>query len=242
MTVVGVIGELLITAGVIALLYVAWQMWVGDLIYGAQRNAVGQQLSQEWEQEVPAPTPSTSDTPAPPAVITDPAQVPVMAAPGDGEQFAVLRVPRFGADYNMPIAGGTTRARTLDPIGIGHYNGTQMPGEIGNFALAAHRLTHGGAFNYLDQLRLGDAIVVETPDGWYTYRYRTLEYVHPTEVAVLDPVPQAPDVAAGNAFITLTSCNPRWTMDERIVAYGVFESFTPRSAGQPESLTEGVTA
>ena len=39
-SVVGVIGELLITAGVIVLLYVVWQLWVGDLIYGAERNAI----------------------------------------------------------------------------------------------------------------------------------------------------------------------------------------------------------
>ncbi len=247
MTVVGVIGELLITAGVIALLYVGWQMWFGDVIYSAQHNAAGKQLAQQWETVDPRPatsasaSPAASATSAPAVAITDPAQIPIMAAPHDGEQFAVLRVPRFGTDYNMPIAGGTSRERTLDPIGIGHYDGTQMPGEIGNFALAAHRLTHGGAFNYLDKLQLGDAIVVETPEGWYTYRFRSLEYVRPTEVAVLDPVPQEPGVPAGNAYITLTSCHPRWTMDERIVAYGVFDSFTPRTAGPPASLTKGVT-
>ncbi len=56
----GVIGELLITAGVLTLLYVGWQLWIGDLIYGAQRSAAGQELSQEWEQEYAAPSPSAS--------------------------------------------------------------------------------------------------------------------------------------------------------------------------------------
>ncbi|MET0812263.1 MAG: sortase, partial [Microbacterium sp.] len=80
-------------------------------------------------------------------------------------------------------------------------------------------------------------IVVETPDGWYTYRFRTLEYVTPDRVDVLLPVPQAPDVPAGMQYITLTSCSPMYSMTERIVAFGVFDSFTPRSDGPPSSLT-----
>ena len=66
-----------------------------------------------------------------------------------------------------------------------------MPGEVGNFAVAAHRTTYGKPFNRIAELHVNDAIVVETADGWYTYRFRTLEYVTPDEVEVLLPVPQA---------------------------------------------------
>lgn len=237
-SVVGVIGELLITAGIIVLLYVVWQLWVGDLIYGAERNAEGTQLSQEWAEQyegedpvVAAPEPDPS---APAAPVTAPA--PVLPEAGDGETFAVMRIPRFGSDYAVPMAGGVTRSRTLDPIGIGHYPGTRMPGEPGNFAVAAHRTTWGKPFNRIADLHVGDAIVVETQAGWYTYRFRTLQYVRPNEVEVLLPVPQAMDVPAGTAYITMTSCSPMYAMTERIVAYGVFESFTPRDAGEPASL------
>jgi len=237
-SVIGVIGEVLITAGVIVLLYVVWQLWVGDLIYGAERNAEGAELSQEWQQQwndnpVVAPTPDPTETVAPDPVT---APAPVMAEPGDGEKFAVMHIPRFGPDYAVTMAGGVSRARTLDPIGIGHYPGTRMPGEAGNFALAAHRTTWGKPFNRIADLHVGGAIVVETEAGWYTYRFRTLEYVRPDEVEVLLPVPQAMDVPAGTAYITMTSCSPMYAMTERIVAYGVFESFTPRSAGEPASL------
>ena len=132
-----------------------------------------------------------------------------------------------------------SRSRTLDPIGIGHYPGTRMPGEVGNFAVAAHRTTYGKPFNRIAELRLNDAIVVETADGWYTYRFRTLEYVTPDEVEVLLPVPQVEAAPAGSRCITLTSCSPMFAMTERIVAYGVFESFTPRTAGAPAALTDG---
>lgn len=230
------LGELLITAGVIVLLYVVWQLWVGDMIYGAERNATGQQLSQEWAQEYGYPSTNEPDAPDEP-VTADPVILP---EPADAEEFGVMHIPRFGSDYAVPMAGGVTRARTLDPIGIGHYPGTSMPGEAGNFAVAAHRTTWGKPFNRIAELRVGDAIVVETAEGWYTYRFRTLEYVRPDEVDVLLPVPQAADLPPETAYITMTSCSPMFSMAERIVAYGVFDSFTPRSAGAPASLTEGV--
>jgi sortase A len=246
-SVAGVLGELLITAGVLTLLYVGWQLWIGDMIFGAQRNAVGQDLSQQWEQEYAGPAPSASPSASPsaaPDAPAEPAPVEPVILPeaGDGETFAVMRIPRFGADYAWQVAGGVTRERTLDPIGIGHYPGTPMPGAVGNFAVAAHRTTWGAPFNRIAELHVGDAIVVETADGWYTYRFRTLEYVEPTEVDVLLPVPQVPDAPAGSRYITMTSCSPMYAMTERIVAYGVFESFTPRASGTPASLTEGVPA
>ena len=201
----GVVGELLVTLGVLVLLYVAWQLWIGDMIYGAERTAAGQERTAAW-----------------------------------AEDFGVMRIPRFGPDYFYDIAGGVTRERTLDPIGIGHYPGTAMPGQQGNFALAAHRTTWGKPFHRIADLRVGDAIVVETEAGWYTYRFRTLEYVTPDQVDALAPVPQVPTAPANGAYITLTSCSPMYSLAERIVAYGVFEGFTPRSAGPPAALTEGV--
>jgi sortase A len=234
-SVFGVIGELFITAGVVVLLYVAWQMWIGDVIYGAQASAEGQSLSQEWEQQYEEVRQPAPEEPAPAAV-----EPVILPQPADAETFAVMRIPRFGSDYAFQIAGGTTRARTLDTKRIGHYTDAAMPGEIGNFAVAAHRTTYGAPFNRLADLHVGDAIVVESPEGWYTYRFRTLEYVTPSEVDVLLDVPQAPEVPAGERYITMTSCSPMYSLAERIVGYGVFEGFTPRSAGPPASLTEAV--
>jgi sortase A len=239
--VIGVFGELLMTIGVIVLLYVAWQMWIGDVIYAAERNQEGTQLSQQWQQEYaaqsPTPDPAPSEQPGAPAVI-EPVALP---QPADAQQFGVMHIPRFGADYMVPIAGGVSRARTLDPIGIGHYPDSAMPGEVGNFALAAHRTTFGKPFNRIAELHVGDAIVVETEAGWYTYRFRTLEYVTPDAVDVLLDVPRKPDVPAGERYITMTSCSPMYAMTERIVGYGLFESFTPRSAGAPPAMTEAAS-
>ncbi|MEL5990991.1 class E sortase [Microbacterium phosphatis] len=232
-TFASMLGEILLTAGVVILLYVLWQVWIGDVIYSSQHNAQGAKQSHEWSLIEPtelAPAPEPSEGAYEPLVLPEPV---------DTEVFALMRVPRWGDDYAVNIAGGTSRAGTLDHIGIGHYLDTEMPGEVGNFGLAAHRTTFGKPFSDLQSLRIGDPIVIETKEGWYTYRFRTLEYVSPDAYDVLADVPQAPEVPAGERYITLTSCSPRFAMTERIVAYGVFESYLPRSTGEtPPALTE----
>ena len=55
-------------------------------------------------------------------------------------------------------------------IGPGHYAGTQMPGQQGNFAVAGHRVSKGSPFNDLGLLASCDAVVVETQDDWFVYR------------------------------------------------------------------------
>lgn len=237
-SVAGVFGEILITLGVIVLLYVVWQMWVGDMIYGAQANAEGAAMTEQWDAEV--------DALSIPEPASDPEAVgewepPLITGPTGTEDFATMLVPRFGADYSRPIAGGVTRAGTLDRNRIGLYPDAAMPGQPGNFSLAAHRTTWGAPFGPIADLQLGDAIVVETAEGWYTYRFRTLEYVVPTQVDVLLDVPQRPETPMGERYITLTSCSPKFSLAERIVAYGVFDSFQPRAEGPPASLTEGVS-
>lgn len=233
-TLTSVLGELLLTAGVLVLLFVAWQMWVGDIIIAAQKNEEGAVVSRQLA-EGPAPEPpplveAEDGTSSYEPVIPEP--------PADAEWFGQMHIPRFGADYNFGIYGGTSRARTLDRLGIGVYKGSRMPGEVGNFALAGHRTTWGKPFNQLDKLHLDDAIVVETPDGWYTYRFRTLQYVKPSQVDVLLEVPQMPGAVTGERYITLTACSPLYSLAERIVAYGVFESFQPRAEGPPSALTD----
>lgn len=231
-TFTSVLGELLLTAGVLVMLFVAWQMWIGDIIIGAQQNSEGAAVSAEWESE-PPPEP-------PPVVEIEDGETwyepPLLEHPGAGEYLAQMRIPRFGDDYNVAIAGGTSRPVTLDHGWIGVYDQSKMPGQVGNFSVAGHRTTWGAPLNRIDKLRLGDAIVVETQEGWYTYRFRTLEYVTPTQVDVLLDVPQVPGAETGERYLTLTACSPLYSLAERIIAYAVFEGFQPRAEGAPESM------
>lgn len=237
LAIVSVIGELFITAGVICFLFIGWQLWLNDLVVGQEQRSSALELEDQWRTPGSAPVPPTRD-----ASTTDHGEPVVAADPQVGTGFATLYVPRFGADYVRPIGEGISLASVLNnpDLGIGHYPETQLPGELGNFALAAHRTTWGAPFKQVADLRVGDKLYVQTSDGWYTYAFRTLEYVWPTGVGVLEPVPQAPGVEPLDRVITLTSCNPMFSAAERIIAYGVLEHWQPTSAGMPAELSEQI--
>ncbi|MFT2817389.1 class E sortase [Leifsonia sp. A12D58] len=237
-TIVGVIGELLITAGVLVLLFLGWQLWWNDLVTANAQTDAATEISQQWIKAAPV-------APVEP-VSPDPVDYgePIIAAPAvDGEAFAVLYVPRFGTDYHRTIAGGTgTSVLNSMRLGVGHYLDTQMPGEVGNFAVAAHRSAYGGALHLINELQLGDSIYVQTADGYYTYTFRDLEYVQPTQVDVIAAVPHQPGATPTDRLITLTSCNPLYSTAERIIAYGVFEGWQPLEAGPPAELAPIIAA
>ena len=233
--IVGVFGELLLTAGAFVFLYLGWQLYLNNAIASSEQTQLAQELSRTWAAEY-TEGPIVGDVPkaGQPAAATD---IPVYSgAPGNAEQFATLIVPRFGADWTRPIAEGIGIYDVLNTYGIGHYPGTSMPGAVGNFAVAGHRTSHGDALININQLDVGDSIYVETADGWYRYAFRSHEYVPPTGVDVLAAVPQAPGAAATDRIITLTSCNPVHSVSERYIAYGVLADWTPRSAGPPAEI------
>jgi sortase A len=128
--------------------------------------------------------------------------------------------------------------------GIGHFPGTG-PGQIGNFALAAHRVTHGEPFRHLPDLRPGDEIIVETADAIYRYVLDTdpNDLVVPfTDGWVLQPVPAPPEgespppgmpdfdgsAIPDRAIITLTTCSELFHTDDRMVAFGHLASTVPK--------------
>lgn len=225
--VVLVAGELLMTAGVILLLFVAWQLWWTNV----ESDAVQRDVVKDFAQsQAPAPQPAGPADYGPPAVG---------AEPGTGETIGIIYVPRFGADYTRPIVQGTTPA-VLDALGLGHYAGTAMPGDIGNFAVAGHRQTHGAVLDNIDALVPGDKIYVQTREGYYVYVFRDSEIVLPAQRTVLLPVPNQPGVSPTESILTMTTCHPRYGSEERFIAYSVLESWQPASAGPPAEIATQV--
>lgn len=229
-SIVGVAGELLITAGVLVLLFLGWQQWLGDIIEGHQLYGQSVHQSQEWIKAA-GPTKAPADPAAPPVIA---------ASLANGKTFGILYVPRFGADYARPIAQGTSLS-VLNKGNLGHYPTTQMPGAVGNFMVASHRKAYGGDLEHINNLRVGDHIFVGTADGWYQYTFRNLQFVEPTDVAILDPVPDQPGLQAGDRIITLQSCNPFFSTAERIMAYGTFDTFYPVSGPPPAEIAATVS-
>jgi sortase A len=235
--IVGVFGELLITAGVLVLLFLGWQFSLNGIMLNNQQASEANALSEGWAGEQPAssPAPSASADPSVPAAFQY-GEPPVLEAPSSTDEFAVIYVPRFGADFKKTIAEGVDPRAVLNNGGAGHYPSTQMPGQIGNFAVAAHRDGWGSPFLKINELQVGDPIYIETQDGWFTYTFRGLEYVTPFGVGVIDPVPQVTGATPTDRLITLTSCNPLYIASERIIAYGVLTDWQPRSAGAPAAI------
>ncbi|MEZ0163154.1 class E sortase [Kineococcus sp. LSe6-4] len=228
---VSVVGELLVTAGVLTLLFVVWQLHWTDLTSGRAQAATVSSLEQRWERTDPTPTAAPSQQPA-----EQPADPPVdpVAVPGVGQPFAILHVPRFAADYAVPVVEGTGTEELKD--GIGHYTRTVMPGQVGNFAVAGHRVTYGKPFHQVAELRDGDAVVVQTATQWLTYRVRSHEIVRPQQVSVIAPVPDQPGAAPTQAWLTMTACHPMHSARQRYVVHALLESVRDRADGPPDSL------
>ena len=92
-------------------------------------------------------------------------------APATGTEPAVVRIPRFGASYAVPIhpgVGDDVLAR-----GFGHFEFSAAPGGWGNYALAAHRVTHGEPLRHVLDLRPGDRVTISTRHWVFTYRLDT---------------------------------------------------------------------
>jgi sortase A len=138
-----------------------------------------------------------------------------------GEAIGLLRIPAFGADYEVPILNGTDLS--VLSKGVGHYESTAAPGQIGNFAVAGHRVTHGQPFAQLLDLKQGDEVIVETRDAIYTYALddspRQLT-VKDSDTWVIDPVPGQPDIKPTQPLITLTTCQDLFRSADRSIGFG----------------------
>jgi sortase A len=199
------LGEILITLGVVALLFVVYLLFWTNVTADAKAHQLTSNLQKAWSNSSLGPV---GGTPPPPKAIA-------------GSAFAIMRIPRLGATWVEPVIEGVT----LDDLaqGVGHYPGTALPGQIGNFAVAAHRATHGQPFAFLDRMRPGDLITVETRYAIYTYVVDTDPrklIVLPTAVWVIEPVPGHPKAVPTQRLITLTTCNPRWNSSHRMILFG----------------------
>lgn len=224
----GVVGEILITAAVVLALFAVWQLyWTTWEVEGPR----AQQVAQFEQEHAAAEGLGERRTDDPPAV----------QAPADGAVYGVLHVPSW--DWmKMPLAQGTTNA-VLDLGYAGHYVETAQPGEVGNFSVAGHRRTYGNNFRHIDRLAQGDKVVVEVADTYYVYRVETHEIVRPDAVWVVAPVPGDKTFSEQptQRWMTMTTCHPEYSNTERYIVHLLFESWTPKSTGVPQELLDEPT-
>jgi len=186
------LGAILTGAGVLILLFVAYQLWGTGLYTSRQQDS----LRSEFQQKLKA-TPSTTPTTVNPADLPPP--------PPSGESVAHIRIPKIGLDQLIVQGVGLADLRKAP----GHYPSTPLPGEQGNAAIAGHRTTYGAPFNRLGELVDGDEFVVTTLKGTFTYKVARVHVVKPSQVEVLNSTP--------TPTLTLTTCHPKYSAKERLI-------------------------
>lgn len=208
-------GVLLVVAGLAVGGWVGWQVWGTDVVSARTHRELVQQAEEAWTGGAEA---------AGEPLETD-----------HGRLSAVVRIPRFGDDYAVPVLEGT--GDDVLAAGFGRFTDGAVAGARGNFALAAHRITHGEPLRDMPSLEAGDEVVVETPRWTYTYVLDTggdALTVPFTDGWVLDPVPHNPDAGGvqpaqeeGQRLLTLTTCSELFHTDGRLVAFGHLASREP---------------
>jgi sortase A len=185
-------GIALVTVGAIILGWLAWQFWGTNWVSKGRQADVIADLHEDW-----------GDGNA--AADTD-----------FGKATGILRIPRFGADYEVPILEGSSDE--VLAAGVGHLEDSAAVGE------------HGNPFADFPELREGDLVHVETLDADYTYVLDTggPDLTVPfTASWVLDPFPVNPDAGSttapgrpGARLITLVTCSELFHTDNRMIAFG----------------------
>ncbi|GAA4803907.1 class E sortase [Nocardioides caeni] len=202
----------LIAAGIAVLCWVAWQFWGTNWQSERRQNEVRDAIGEGWE--------SGQDV-----VRTE-----------FGNATAIVRIPRFGPDYAMPVLEGSSDE--VLAAGIGHMEDTADAGMEGNYVLAAHRVTHGEPFAEFPSLEPGDEVIVQTRAATYTYVLDSggEDLIIPfTETWVLDEQPVNPDAGEINppegvsSLITLLTCSEIFHTDNRSVVFGHLVETTPTS-------------
>jgi sortase A len=207
----------------VVVLFVVYQLWGTGLAQSHQQDALRRQFDQAVRLHQRA-----GDRVRPPAPGSSAPVATNGAPPGTGAPVGTLDIPAIGVDQVVVQGTGTSQLAA----GPGHYAGTPLPGQRGNAAIAGHRTTHGRPFYNLQELTVGDPIIVTTVQGTFRYTVIRSEVVPPSDIGVLDPSP-VPE-------LTLTTCNPRYSAAQRLVV--VARMVVPSRAASPSGVAPAGSA
>lgn len=210
----------MIRAGVLLLLFVAYQLWGTGLATSRAQESLANRF-ETLQQTAPS--------------VTDPATAPTdLPIPEPGDPIGRIQIPRIDVDFIMVQS---VDLRYLQN-GPGHFPQTPLPGQPGNSAFAGHRTTYKAPFNRIDELAPGDVITVTTLQGTFTYvvdrhvgEDGALDSGHfivkPTDLSILDQ-------DKGNR-LTLMACNPKYSAATRIVVTATLTTPAAPATARPDT-------
>lgn len=211
------VGWTLIWFGVLTGAFLVYQLWGTTVYYTRAQESLETDLDRRFA-EVVAPTTtassSVSDTQDPTTTTsTTSFATPIVAEPPpqNGLPFGRIVIP--SAEVDAILLSGVDRD-TLKQ-GPGHMPSTPLPGQLGNAVVSGHRTTYGAPFYWLDRTEVGDEIRVETGIGEHAYVVREVLVVEPTDVWVTEE--------RIGAWLTITTCTPRFSAAQRLVVVAELE-------------------
>jgi len=205
------LGQVLITLGVVVLLFCVYELKVTSVYTDREQNKLDRALLHEWVQPAVGP------------------QGPALPVSTLGKGFARIYLPTLGRKEVHVVVEGVSHADLKK--GPGHFPGTDLPGALGNVVISGHRTTYGAPFNRLDELHPGDAIVLETRTTFYTYVVQKLFVVKPSAIGVTYHVPDHPGAVPTQRLLTLTTCNPKYSARTRLIVRAVLQSQLAKGPG-----------
>jgi sortase A len=159
-----------------------------------------------WQEPVSALVASREQAELKKAFLDPPRRV-IRRMPLKGDAIAKLEIPAIGVSEYV-VEGTDTGSLRKGP---GHYPDTPLPGERGTAAIAGHRTTYGAPFRNIDELRRGQRIVVDMPDGRLVYRVELTRVVDDQDLSVLKPI--------GYKRLMLSACHPLYSAAERVIVF-----------------------
>jgi sortase A len=210
------------------------RLWISNYFSDKAAEKAREELLASWNRSTETTIPFLS-----PASSIAPGEIGPINTPTDQEAFALLYIPRIGNEvWATPIFEGV-QSKQLDS-GIGHYPQSQIPGEEGNFSLFGHRNSHGQPLINIQDLQVGDEVIVETKDFWFVYTLKHDKIVRPsaTWVTGKNRLPEL-DLADDAPFkvVTLVTCEPRHSTAKRWVWWGVLKAVYPHET-PPSALVK----
>ncbi len=222
---ISLLGRALITVGLILLLFVAYQLWGTNVAERKAQDDLRDKFTTKLDKlkkgnvntsnTDPNSTGSNLDNP-----VLDPDPATVAQFNQEvvrGQPIAIIKIPKIGLDH--VVISGTDR--TSLQKGPGHYPNTPLPGQLGNSAIAGHRTTYGSPFARLDELAVGDEIILVTIRGTFVYKMSEVQkIVSPGDVSVIEPRPNLAIDPTGATLLpelTLTTCHPKYSAAKRMI-------------------------
>ena len=203
----GRLGSSLITLGLLMFLFVGYQLWGTGIEEAQSQNKLENRFTEIAEASYLTSSTSIAPSIGEPPLDTSVAPLKPIVI-DEGDPIANIDMPTIGVSKYV-VAGVQTADLKKGP---GHYPGTPFPGELGNASIAGHRTTYGEPFRHLDDLNLGDPIIITDLMGRkFTYLVTNQQVVGATDSWVVVTTDRT------KAILTLTTCHPEFSAKQRLI-------------------------